>query len=111
MSDREFFEYGSKPKLTGTFVDHDNSDAPFDPETVYLTIEKPDGTFETFEYDSGDETIIDKVSTGVYRRYHYVDQDGEWVARFWSPSDDAVGTASDVVLFDVRPARGIDPNA
>lgn len=78
------YDIGNKIRVTGTFTDPLNADAPTDPATVYCSVRSPVGA--TVKYENGVDSEITKSSTGVY----YIDvpltRNGLWYIR-WSALD------------------------
>jgi hypothetical protein len=96
------FKQGSLVRLAGPFLD--SSQNPVDPTTVYITIARPDGQRNTYQYGVG--SLIVKDSTGNY----HIDVDasipGKW-SYWWHSTGTA--QAADEKSFTVTAAIGADP--
>lgn len=79
----EVFELGSVPKVPVTF--RTAAGAAMDPDAVHVTITKPDGTSETYTYETDDEVV--RTGLGLYEFAVDLDQAGLWKARWWSEGD------------------------
>lgn len=73
---------GDLVKLTGTFTDPDNADAPIDPTAVFLAFTSPSGTTTTYTYGTDAELV--KASTGVYTANVDGTEAGKWRYRWYS---------------------------
>lgn len=73
-------EYGQQPKFTLRCTDNDTDDL-FDPDDVYFTVKRPDGTKDTYHY--GDDSEVDREAEGIFFFAPVADQWGTWYVRGW----------------------------
>jgi hypothetical protein len=91
------FDYGDKPRLTGTFEQADGTD--IDPTKVFFKFTDPSGTTDTYEYGTDAELV--KSATGIY----YVDVDCDEVGVFrWRFYSTGTGQAAEEGWFVVEPS-------
>jgi hypothetical protein len=98
------YDYGSLVRVSCTFTDPNSTptpNAPIDPDTVSLTVLKPDGTTKTTYTYPAD---ITKDSVGNYHYDISIDQSGPWTYRWWSTGN---GQASKEREFEITEARAV----
>lgn len=93
------FDEGDSVKVTGTYKDA--AEALHDPGAVFLDIDWPDGTNQTFEYTVDAE--ITRESLGLFNAtFDTAGKPGRWFYRWYSTG---VGQAADEGEFVVNPKR------
>lgn len=94
------YDQGDKVRVKATFTDpfSDPADQVTDPTTVKLSVKKPDGTRTTYTF--GTDSEVEKVSTGVYRSDLTIDQDGEWLYRWFSETTAEAAEEKSFIIND-----------
>lgn len=95
MSNLPEFDYGDAPRSFNEFRNFAGVLA--DPQTVKVSIKKPDGTITTKIYGTDGEVI--KESTGVYRIDVDANAEGVWSIRWFA---EGTGKASSEMRFRVK---------
>ena len=101
MAANEPVHLGNLVRLKGVFR-ASATDEPQNPTAVYISIRRPGGKVETFQY--GVDSTVGRDSTG---RYHYdwsADVAGRTYYRWWSTG---TGKAGREKYVDVLPAKAV----
>ena len=94
------YPLGTKVRLTATFTDPLDDDAPIDPTEVFVTVKNPDGAVVTKQYTgSGD---VGRESAGVYTFDVDANAAGDWYYRWHSTG---AGQAAGEDRFKVSPTK------
>ena len=103
MLSPNYHDLGDLVRVTATFTDPDDNDAPIDPEVVNVTFRDPSGNITTWVYDTDEEVV--RSAEGIYYADIDADEAGTWEYRWWSTGS---GQAAEAKKFKIRSTEAVE---